>query len=39
MSQQNSRILIIEDEPKVASFVKRGLGENGFSIVKLLLMV
>ncbi len=31
MSQQNSGILIIEDEPKVASFVKRGLEENGFS--------
>jgi len=31
MKQMNSKILIVEDEPKVASFVKRGLEENGFS--------
>lgn len=31
MNQFNTRILVIEDEPKVASFVKRGLEENGFS--------
>jgi len=31
MSQFNSKILVVEDEPKVASFVKRGLEENGFS--------
>lgn len=30
MNQKNSRILVVEDEPKVASFVKRGLEENGF---------
>lgn len=30
MNQQNNRILVVEDEPKVASFVKRGLEENGF---------
>jgi DNA-binding response OmpR family regulator len=28
---QFNRILVVEDEPKVASFVKRGLEENGFS--------
>lgn len=27
----NKRILFVEDEPKVASFVKRGLEENGLS--------
>jgi len=31
MNQLNTRILIVEDEPKVASFVKRGLEQNGFS--------
>jgi len=31
MNQLNNRILVVEDEPKVASFVKRGLEENGFS--------
>lgn len=31
MNQLNARILVVEDEPKVASFVKRGLEENGFS--------
>jgi two-component system copper resistance phosphate regulon response regulator CusR len=31
LNQQNTRILIVEDEPKVASFVKSGLEENGFS--------
>jgi len=31
MSHLNPNILIVEDEPKVASFVKRGLEENGFS--------
>jgi two-component system copper resistance phosphate regulon response regulator CusR len=31
MNQQNIRILVVEDEPKVASFVKRGLEENGFT--------
>jgi DNA-binding response OmpR family regulator len=31
MNQQNTRILIVEDEPKVASFLKRGLEENGYS--------
>jgi two-component system, OmpR family, copper resistance phosphate regulon response regulator CusR len=30
MNQLNFRILIVEDEPKVASFVKRGLEENGY---------
>ena len=30
MNQENSKILVVEDEPKVASFVKRGLEENGF---------
>lgn len=32
MIQSNIRILVVEDEPKVASFVKRGLEENGFSV-------
>lgn len=31
MNQLNTSILVVEDEPKVASFVKRGLEENGFS--------
>jgi DNA-binding response OmpR family regulator len=31
MNQFNTSILVVEDEPKVASFVKRGLEENGFS--------
>ncbi len=31
MNQQNTGILIVEDEPKVASFLKRGLEENGYS--------
>jgi DNA-binding response OmpR family regulator len=31
MSQLKIRILVVEDEPKVASFVKHGLEENGFS--------
>lgn len=31
MNQENIRILVVEDEPKVASFVKRGLEENGFT--------
>ncbi len=31
MNQLNNRILVVEDEPKVASFVKRGLEENGYT--------
>ncbi|MDP2336445.1 MAG: response regulator transcription factor [Bacteroidota bacterium] len=31
MNQSEVRILVVEDEPKVALFVKRGLEENGFS--------
>ncbi len=31
MNLSNVRILVVEDEPKVASFVKRGLEENGYS--------
>jgi len=31
MYQLNPRILVVEDEPKVASFVKIGLEKNGFS--------
>jgi len=31
MTQRNTGILIVEDEPKVASFLKRGLEENGYS--------
>lgn len=31
MEQLNTRILVVEDEPKVASFVKSGLEQNGFS--------
>jgi two-component system, OmpR family, copper resistance phosphate regulon response regulator CusR len=30
MNPLNTRILVVEDEPKVASFVKRGLEESGF---------
>jgi two-component system, OmpR family, copper resistance phosphate regulon response regulator CusR len=30
MNQSKVRILVVEDEPKVALFVKRGLEENGF---------
>lgn len=30
MNHQNPKILIVEDEPKVASFVKNGLEEYGF---------
>lgn len=30
MNHENNKILVVEDEPKVASFVKRGLEENGF---------
>jgi two-component system, OmpR family, copper resistance phosphate regulon response regulator CusR len=29
----NPNILIVEDEPKVAEFIKKGLDENGFSTV------
>jgi len=31
MNQLNAKILVVEDEPKVASFVKLGLEENAFS--------
>jgi len=31
MNQSDIRILVVEDEPKVASFVKCGLEENGFT--------
>jgi len=31
MNQLNAKILVVEDEPKVASFVKRGLEENELS--------
>ncbi|MBA4411534.1 MAG: response regulator transcription factor [Bacteroidota bacterium] len=31
MNQLNTRILVVEDEPKVASFIKLGLEKNGFS--------
>ena len=31
MNQQPYKILIVEDEPKVAAFIQRGLEENGFS--------
>lgn len=31
MNQDHTKILVVEDEPKVASFVKRGLEENGFT--------
>lgn len=30
MNQRTAKILVIEDEPKVASFIRRGLEENGF---------
>lgn len=30
MHQLNNKILVVEDEPKVASFIKLGLEENGF---------
>jgi len=30
MNQLNNRILVVEDEPKVASFIKIGLEKNGF---------
>jgi len=30
MNQSITRILVVEDEPKVASFIKLGLEENGF---------
>ena len=30
MNQPTAKILVIEDEPKVASFIQRGLEENGF---------
>jgi two-component system copper resistance phosphate regulon response regulator CusR len=30
MNQSSCNILIVEDEPKVASFIQRGLEENGF---------
>ena len=30
MNQPKTRILVVEDEPKVASFIQRGLEENGF---------
>lgn len=32
MNQSNARILVVEDEPRVASFIKRGLEETGFII-------
>jgi len=31
MNKSQPRILIVEDEPKVASFIRHGLQENGFS--------
>lgn len=31
MNQLDTKILVVEDEPKVASFVKRGLEENRFT--------
>ena len=30
-SMESGKILIVEDEPKVASFIQKGLEENGFS--------
>lgn len=30
MNQPSAKLLIVEDEPKVASFIQRGLNENGF---------
>jgi len=32
MNNSKIRILVVEDEPKVASFIKRGLEENGFTV-------
>lgn len=32
MSKAKLKILVVEDEPKVASFIKRGLEENDYSI-------
>ncbi|PKP50122.1 MAG: DNA-binding response regulator [Bacteroidetes bacterium HGW-Bacteroidetes-1] len=32
MNQSKNRILVVEDEPKVASFIKLGLEENGFTV-------
>lgn len=32
MNLTNAKILLVEDEPKVASFIKKGLQENGFII-------
>ena len=28
---ESTKILIVEDEPKVAAFIKKGLDENGFT--------
>lgn len=30
--ETNNKILLVEDEPKVAAFIKKGLEENGFAI-------
>lgn len=32
MNQSEIRILVVEDEPKVASFIKLGLEENGYAV-------
>jgi DNA-binding response OmpR family regulator len=32
MIKSNIKILVVEDEPKVASFIKMGLEENGFEV-------
>ena len=32
MFNHSIKILVVEDEPKVASFIKRGLEENGFIV-------
>ena len=32
MSKAKLKILVVEDEPKVASFIKRGLEENDYSV-------
>lgn len=32
MNQAKTRILLVEDEPKVASFIKRGMEENAFTL-------
>lgn len=32
MDQGKTKILVVEDEPKVASFIKRGMEENGFLV-------